>query len=121
MIKIIISFIFLISQTGFAKDCESDVQYITKGDPAYCTGYLFSPEKEYEVRINNETAKHLKKYTEKQNELIDIMNQRIGNLQEYNNKLSNELERKNNLDFWKASLYFVLGIAVTGVIVNNVN
>lgn len=41
----------LIINVQISLGCDNPVTHLKKGEPAPCTGYLFSPEKEQEVRI----------------------------------------------------------------------
>ena len=52
----------IISFNSFAQ-CPKPVQYVEKGNTVNCTGFLFSPEKELELRIKNEEYKLLMEQT----------------------------------------------------------
>lgn len=109
----------LYSFPGYAK-CGKAVQFVEAGKPAPCSGFLFSPEKEQEVRIKLQVSSTLESLVKKQQESIDNLDARIANLQNYNNYLSTELEKQDKFNFWKTTLYFSLGVLVTGAIATNV-
>lgn len=117
----ILSFIisFLISINSYAI-CDKNVYHLVKDQKAPCEGYLFSPEKEQEVRIKIKTYDYLLKYNDKQKEIIDVMNERIVNLQKYNSEIDKELQNRQKFKFWEVTLYFSLGALLTGAIAANV-
>lgn len=90
-----------------------------------CTGYLFTPEKEYEVRTESYQFSKLKELTATQDELITVLNQRLDNQLKYSTDLSNELQSRKDKEFWRNSLFFLLGAVVTGAVsvavINNVH
>lgn len=110
----------LITFSSSAYSCEKDVTYLEKGTATPCEGYLFSPDKEKEVRYKVESYKYVNEFANKQGEIIVIMDQRLTNLQEHNKVLSEELNRKNKAKFWQSTFYFTLGVLVTGAIARNV-
>ena len=131
MMKIILSIILLFSFTTHAQSfetitqattakCKKAVTYLLEKQMAPCTGYLFSPAKEYEIRVKEQQHDILKDLTVKQGEVLEIMDQRIQNMQKYNAYLSSELEKKEKYGFVKSFLYFGLGVLVTGAIATNV-
>ncbi len=67
--KIILS-LLLLTNVAFARD----VTYLSKGKPAPYNGYLFTPEKEQELRNMNERYKIQTELVEKQKELIQELN-----------------------------------------------
>jgi hypothetical protein len=132
MMKIILSLIFVCSTT-FAKDdtsfkdmveaasppCKQSVTYLLETQEAPCAGYLFSPAKEYQVRIKIQQSDVMKELVDKQSDVIDTMDKRLQNMQDYNQYLSEELQRKDSALY--KFLYFGLGVLITGAIANNVN
>ena len=100
--------------------CEKDVTYLEEGKAAPCSGYLFSPKKEQEVRYKTETFNYVQDFANKQGEIIDIMDERITNLQEHNKLLSEELNKRDKYSFWQSAFYFGLGVVITGAIAKNV-
>jgi len=134
MMKIILSLVFFVSATANAgnvsfkdavesgsKPCEKEVSYLVERQEAPCTGYLFSPEKEYQVRVQVQRSDTLKSLTERQGEVIDIMEKRLDNMQKYNQYLSDELTKKDKYSTLEKFLYFGIGVLVTGAIATNVD
>jgi len=100
--------------------CDKPVTAIKQGEIATCSGYLFSPEKEKEVRIKIAEYDLLKEYSNTQTELNQILNKRLENTQQYNDRLYKRLnEEKRSNEIYNA-LYFGLGVIVTGIIAANV-
>lgn len=106
IIGIIINLI--VTSTSIA--CEQPVQYLTKGEVTPCTGYLFSQEKELEVRVAVEENKQLYMITETQDQLIQ-------NLEKQNNLL----ETKDRLNDLEKFAYFIGGALITALIARNVD
>lgn len=100
--------------------CDKPVQYLSQGQNTPCTGYLFSPEKELEVRQMKETYNLHLEVKQLQKERIDILETRIDNYQEYQVELEKELRNREDISFWKNTLYFGLGVLLTGAIATNV-
>ena len=101
-------------------DCKKKVQYLSYGQKTPCTGFLFSPEHEYNVRFKIATFDNLQKYIKKQEEINKILNERLVNAQKHNINLSDRLQKKENNSFWHKTLYFILGAILTGAIAKNV-
>jgi predicted DNA-binding ArsR family transcriptional regulator len=119
MKTVVFLLVFLISNISYA-NCKNSVTFLEKGQEAPCDGFLFTPEKEKDVRYLDLSVNYYKTLTSKQNEVIEIMDKRITNLQEHNNLLSDELNKKEKAVFLQSTLYFVLGIAVTKFAYDNV-
>jgi hypothetical protein len=100
--------ISLIASTSIA--CEQPVKYLTEGQTTPCSGYLFSEEKELEVRIAVEENKKLYMITETQDTLIS-------NLEKQNNLLETK-ERLNDIEKFA---YFIGGALITALIARNVD
>jgi hypothetical protein len=107
---------------------SAQVKYVEKGTPAPYDGYLFSPDKEQEARQNTESIKYYK--------LLDESNQRIINMQKteldlssqqaalwkaQNLELAKQLEANNNASFWRNTVYFLAGAAITTALAFGVN
>ncbi|PCI45898.1 MAG: hypothetical protein COB41_00480 [Proteobacteria bacterium] len=117
----ILSFILCIflSVPAFGK-CDKPVSYLSKGSTVSCTGYLFSPEKELEVRLKVEKYNFLEEYSKTQQDINEILSKRLTDSQEYNQYLSKRLKEERGSKFWRTTLYFGLGVLVTGLIASNV-
>jgi len=100
--------------------CEKPVQSLSIGDISPCSGYLFSPKKEQEIRLKVAQFDLLKKYSNTQSGINNILDKRLTNAQEYNKYLSKRLKEEKDTNFWQTALYFSLGVVVTGVIASNV-
>lgn len=117
---LVVLFILLYVSSSIATTCPQPVSYLKEGTTVPCTGYLFDPEKEQEVRIKLEELKYKDQIIIVQKHLLDIKDQRIDNLSKYNEYLDNKLQTNENLSFWKSTLYFSLGVLVTGFIARNI-
>lgn len=96
MKKLLTVFIALsFSVNSFATECSAPVKLIEENSPAPCRGYLFSPDKELEVRVKVLDYSLLKRNLEDLNKIVDKLNKKEI---EYNELL--ELERKKS-DLWK--------------------
>jgi len=116
--------ILLVCNVSLA-NCPKPVTLLDEGTPAPCTGFLFSPEQEKLVYQATEDAKYYKLLSEKlterqalQAEQITIMDQRLQLYMNQSNELAKELNNEKNDDFWHKTLYFGLGIVVTGLAVS---
>lgn len=90
--------------------CDQDVTYLNSGDSAPCNGYLFSPEKEFEVRVKVEENKYLTKIVDNQKILID-------NLKEQNDIY----ETRKNLNDLEKFAYFIGGALITALVAKNID
>lgn len=81
-----------ISSISFA-GCQKPVQYIKKDDPAFCEGYLFSIEKEKEIRVKVIENDYLKLEIENKNKLINFYKEQEKILYE----ISEEERKKSKL------------------------
>lgn len=105
--------IFLYLQYSFG-DCSKPVQYLTEGKPAPCTGYLFSPEKEKEVRQKVEDHSRLLELAKKQDELITIQDLRLAKQIEINDNLRKQNQHMENTTMTEKLLWFGAGVLLTG-------
>lgn len=115
----------LISSTSIACD---PVKYLEKGSPAPCTGYLFTPEKEKEVRLKVVELEYEKELNISKSKQIELYKQELQfsdeRLKLWNTEalsLNKELVKRQNNDFLKSALFFLLGAAVTTGITYAVN
>jgi len=103
---------FLLSNVAFAT-CDKPVTYLGQGSTSPCSGFLFSPEKELEVRILVETLK-------KDQEIKTILEKRLEITQLRLEDVNNQLYKREQTSQLEKSLYFVFGALITGFIANNV-
>ncbi|NDE09871.1 MAG: hypothetical protein EBZ95_04805, partial [Chitinophagia bacterium] len=96
----------------FGSVCKKEVTYLNEGQPAPCMGYLFTPEEEFLVRSKVEKFDQLDELSKKQDELINILSNRldISSQKEYN--LKEELKQVNNDNQIEKIVYFCLGLVV---------
>ncbi len=106
--------ILLLFNIAYA-DCPP-VKRVEKGQVAECTGYIFSPEKELEVRIRYDQFPILEQKLKAQEDISGILEQRLKNHQEY----ITSLEASRDRQFWRETGYFILGAVLTGFIATNV-
>ena len=117
--KLISLILSLIIYSGYSNaECSKPVNYLTEGTKAPCTGYLFTPEKEAEVRDKIIKFDTLNELTKKQDEMITVLGARIITQQDMNKTLESELQseqNKNNLYKYLAfSIGFILGYGFYG-------
>jgi hypothetical protein len=116
MKNLIISTLILLSSQSFA--CDKPVTYLLSGDTAPCSGYLFSPKKELEVREKIVELKYTKEIVLEQQKVIALI---IERLQDHQNDLSSankEIESFKKYEPYKIGGSFLLGIILTSIIVN---
>lgn len=114
-LNIILSIIFF---TSTAMATCPPVKYLSAGSVVECSGYLFSPEKELEVRKDVLALVEYKKLTTQQDDLIGILNQRIENQAKQNDNLRSEVNFLENKTTWTIALSFLAGIATTVLVQN---
>jgi hypothetical protein len=108
--------IVLYSGYSFAA-CPKPVTYLTEGQTTQCSGYLFTPDKELEVRTKLVEYDYISQINKKQNELIVILNERNLNLA----KQVSIVEDTSKFNIYVNIGFFILGSLVTGYIASNVN
>ncbi len=113
MKKYLIIATLLFSQISQAV-CNQSVSYLKEGDFVPCNGYLFTPEKELDVRIKLVQLDKLQELSKKQDEMIGILSQRIDNQIQQNILIEKELNDRKQQDYWKYLLSFGLGALLTG-------
>lgn len=113
--KNLILILCLSSYNTFAQ-----VKYVEKGEPAPFTGYLFTPEKESEVRQQVESLKYFKLLDESNQRIIQLKDRELELIknqgvlwQQQADQLSKQLEEARAGSFWRQTLYFGLGALVT--------
>lgn len=122
LLKIIIislvsnSVAFATEEVG-APNCDRNVQHVIIGNPSPCTGYLFSPQYEREVRVSLETLRDesslLRQKVEQQSKLTEIANL---DRDSYKDKFT-ESENARNAWYNSPALHFISGMLVTGLTV----
>jgi len=83
MKKLLVLFL-IVSQLGYGEGCQKSVSYLKTNDPSPCTGYLFSPEKELEVRIKIQDYDFLLQEIALKDKQIDSLNKYNLNLESIN-------------------------------------
>jgi len=109
-------FILLFSINSWGA-CDKPVSAINEGEPAKCTGFLFTPEKELDVRLKISSYELTQALLKKQEDIIAVQDQRLNNNQQ---QIMNLEKQIGNKDIWNQTLYFTLGAVITAVIANNV-
>lgn len=111
MRALIISTILLFNQFTFAA-CKEPVTYLLEGSKAPCVGYLFTPEKELQVRTTAEQFDKIQILVKQQDELIKVLSNRLDiNLQQ-NANLRKQAEFNQSQTRLEQIIYFALGVAV---------
>lgn len=110
---------FLIASNSLA-NCPEPVKYLQDFEMAPCAGYLFSPEKEMEVRIKIDNYNLLEEYSNTQTDVNELLNNRLKEAQKYNENLEKRLREEKRSNEIYNFLYFGLGVIVTGLIAGNV-
>lgn len=100
--------------------CDKPVSYLQEGTQAPCTGYLFTPEKELEVRYKINTYDKLVELTTKQDQMIDLLNKRIDSNQKQIGLYEEKINLQQSTEFYQKLLYFGLGVITTTIIANTV-
>jgi hypothetical protein len=119
MFKFIVS-LLLFSSLSFA-ECSKAVTYLKENDIAKCSGYLFSPEKEQEVRIKIDQFEPMEKLIKNQDELINVLNQRVQLTHAQNLELEGFLQKRSDFNVYVNVAFFLAGAFLTGIIASNVN
>lgn len=116
--KKIISLILSIQiYSGYTfAECSKPVTYLQEGTPAICSGYLFTPEKELDVRLKITNYEKLELIIKKQDELVDVLNKRIEVQLQQNKELNELIATRENETFLHKALFFGLGAVLTGLI-----
>lgn len=114
--KILITFL-LFSQVVYA---DGPVQYLDKLTPAPYAGYLFTPEKEKEVRFKlverdyyETLTTSLTSINSKQEALLKLQDDRINLYTQQVDNLSKRLAESKDSNFWSNAGFFILGALVT--------
>lgn len=114
----------LSTPTTFAEGSSApSVQFVKKTTPAPFDGYLFAPEAEQKAREGLLERDQYKSLYESSQRIIKLMEgneslyeQRLENFKVRNDDLSVKLQQATDASFWKNTLYFGLGVLITGAI-----
>lgn len=101
--------------------CNQSVTYLTEGSITKCTGYLFTEEKELEVRTKVDKVELLESLVKNQDQQIDILNQRVKLAQEQNLNLEKFLQNRIDTNLYVNIAFFIGGALITAFISANVN
>lgn len=101
----------LFASTSYA-NCPDPVSYLRKGQISVCNGYLFSPEKEKEVRELTVKYPMVVELVEKQERLINVLNDRVDLNQNIANNLREQVKTVESNNRLENIVYFFLGMAV---------
>lgn len=101
--------------------CQQPVKYLAEGTPAVCSGYLFSPEQEIEVRTKMDRYATMEKLIAQQDVLIGIQNQRVELYQTQVMKLEEFFQYRKDKEWYINIGFFLGGAVLTAVIATNVN
>lgn len=91
-------------------ECLKPVTYLREGAQVPCTGYLFSPEKEFEVRTKVATYDDLTLTVEKQRQLLELHDSELQRQIQTNISLSSELKVREENNLYKTILFIGAGI-----------
>lgn len=119
MKRIALAILFLSTQS-FAV-CTKPVTLLEEGAKTECTGYLFTPEKELEVRIKVANYDNMEKLVKKTEELNTITENRLNLYIDQNQKLMQTINTQQQTTFLQNAGFFVLGVLITGYIAININ
>jgi hypothetical protein len=94
--KSLIGLLSLVMFGQAAFGCDQPVTYVLVGKPAPCTGYLFSPEKEKALRLEDEEYQFDLQLIQLKDQQIGLYKQEVTDLQDANAKeqQKSELWRK---------------------------
>lgn len=81
---------------AFATECQAPVKLLEEGSPAPCRGYLFSPDKELEIRIKSKEHSLLQEEISYLSKVVDNMKKK----ESESDKIL-ELEAKKT-ELWKS-------------------
>lgn len=119
---LVVAVMLMFSQLSLsATTCAQPVKYLTEGTPAVCNGYLFSPEKEQDVRLKIDQFETMEKIVKKQDDLINVLNQRIDLAHSQNLHLEQLFQDRKNTEWYINIGFFVGGVVLTAFIAANVN
>lgn len=86
----------MLSEAAFAGGCSQPVFHLLPNQGAPCEGYLFSPEKEKELRLMNEDYTFLKQELDLREKQVDKLQKSVTLLEEVNDK------EQQKAELWRA-------------------
>lgn len=120
---LLISLIIVNSLGAYAED----VIYLDKGKAAPYDGYLFTPEKAKDTRLqliegdyNKDLVKSLTKTIDLYQSNEEISNKKVDLLLDQNDKLAVQLNSSRQVSNWEKVGYFLGGIIITGLAIKGV-
>lgn len=87
----------VVTCNALAIECPKPVQYVLENEKVNCTGYLFSPAKEAEMRLRNEDYKTLLEQTKIYLEQIDNLKHQVVTTEKIAEK------EKQKAELWRSS------------------
>lgn len=121
--KLITYFLILVSTTCFA---DPVVVSLDKGQVAPFDGYLFTPEKEKELRLLDSNVNYYKSLSDSLNTINKVQGDSLDKMQERitlrDTQIDNLTKRVNDSDtgFFTKAGYFIFGAVVTGLIAQSI-
>lgn len=88
---------FSITTSAVASECPKPVQYVLENEKVNCTGYLFSPAKEAELRFRNEDYKNLLEQTKLYIQQIETLKSEVQVLEKIADK------EKQKAELWRSA------------------
>lgn len=117
---IVVLLLLLAPPTRANTVCGKPVSYLQEGSKADCTGFLFSPEKEEEIRVKITNYDVLQLINKTQLEQIDILSQRLKISQEQNQALEKFFYERKDKEWYVNIAFFIGGALITAFIASNV-
>lgn len=115
--------LLLFPNLGFA-NCKDSVQALEKGQPAPCTGLLYSEEADKKAAQDHEDAKFYKDLNlrlEQRKELTDkeinVLDKRLKLYIDQSETLAERLHKRESQTKWEKALWFGFGVLATGIAV----
>lgn len=119
LIKSLLLVCLIGSSVSFA-DCAKNVQPIQEGQPAQCSGFLFSDGAEREASTARDLVQKLQQKSDLQSKEIDIQGQRLSLYMNESLVLSKERAQHENTKDLNNLFYFTLGVVATAILANHV-
>jgi hypothetical protein len=111
--KFIIAFL-LTTSLAFA-DCPKNVQKLSEGSSAPCTGWLVSEPKMQDITKSTDELELTKKLVQSQEQLIKLSDAEIEFYKRRSVSQQEELNKAEIRQFWATAGAFALGVVLTGI------